>query len=180
VKRNLLFLLLSILLFMKYGEPTKKDIEYLKGELTLLNTKISKESWILKEKRNLMKELKKQEKKAEENRKKLFSSNLNNSIALGKVQNYIKKIAEDSGMDFVSSNWGEPIEKDRYIKLPISFILRGYPANVDTFLKKLYSWNKLLKIETITIGKFNRQKLVLNFTIFAFKLEKKSEPQNNR
>jgi len=173
--RNLLALLFVILVFITYGEPAKEDMENLKEELLLLNTRISKENDILKKKRKLIEELKRQKEVALKNEKKLFPADVNDSIALGEIQSFVKKIARDSGMDFVSSNWGEPVEKEGYVKLPISFILRGYPENVDEFLRKLYSYDRLLRIERITIGKFKKEKLVLNFVISAFKMEKKGE-----
>ena len=180
MSRNFLVLVLALLLFTTYGRDAKRDVEDLKNELSLINAKIAKEKHIIANKDMLIKKIKSQEKVAIQNKKMLFPPNVNDSIAFGKIQSFVKRVVSNLGMDFVSSNWGEPVQKEGYLKLPISFIVRCYPEQVDEFLKKMYSYDKLLKIESITIGKFRKEKLVLNLIICGFKLESNNESKSNR
>ena len=179
-----LVLLLAILIFSLYARPAREAVEKLKDELIFINAKIKREQSILERKKDFLKVIQKQQQRAEVNEKKMFASVVNDSIALGEIQSHIKKIALDIGMDFVSSNWGEPLKKHKYIKLPISFMLRGYPDEVNEFFKKLSSLEKIFKIERITIGKYKKEKLVLNFSLSGFKMmaeeQKGSESINTK
>ncbi|HIE58638.1 MAG TPA: hypothetical protein EYP82_01620 [Hydrogenothermaceae bacterium] len=107
-------------------------------------------------------------------KKKMFSAKINDSIALGKIQGFTKEIAKKTGVEVVVSNWGEPVSKGKYKKLPVSFTIRAYPQQLTLFFDQLYSYDKFLKIDTLTIGKFRKEKLVLSFTIAGYKLEKKN------
>lgn len=171
MSKYILILLASILIYIGYATDLKQKLENLKDQLLLVNTKIYQNEELIKNKEKILKKINKEIKVANENKKKLFSPNTNDSIDLGNIQSFVKNTALKSGIEVVVSNWGEPITKKGYKKLPVSFVIRAYPEQLSQFFNSLYSYEKFLKIDTLTIGKYRNEKLVLSFTIAGYKLE---------
>jgi len=173
ITRYVLFFLLVLTLYIGYVDDKKKETEQLINQLKIINTKIANNETLIKQKENILTKIKRQEEISRKNRSKLFPPTINDSLIFGKVQQYIKNICNDIGVDLVSSNWGEVIRKSKYKKIPVSFIIRIYPHQLTTFFNKLYSYEKFLKIDSIMIGNYKSQKLVINFIVSAYKLENK-------
>jgi len=174
MSKYILIIIASVILYMSYTLDLKQKNKELLEQLLLINTKIYQNNQLLKNKEKILNKIKEQLAIAEKNRKKLFPPSTNDSVALGQIQGFIKNVATKIGIEVVVSNWGEPILKERYKKLPVSFTIRAYPQQLALFFDQLYSYDKFLKIDTLTIGKFRKEKLVLTFTVAGYKLERQN------
>ena len=158
MSKTLLFFAVALILYIGYGIDFKNEVKNDKNKLLLINTKIEKNRYILTQKDKIKKQIQQQLGIDKLNREKLFSESINNSIALGEIQNFVKSVAEKLNIEVVMSNWGEPELKNEYKKLPVSFVLRAYPQQLKPFFDKIYSYQKFLKIETFTTGKYKKEK----------------------
>jgi len=174
IDKKLIVLLLILLVYIFFIKPKSENIKPLLEENKFYQKKILKEKYLKENREKIIKNITKMMKVAKKNKEKFFQKQISNSEAIGKIAEFLKNSAIMTNTEFVNSYWGEPIEDETnsYIKLPLSVTIRGYPPEIDKFLKNIFSYEKLLKIERLTVGIYEKQKLVVNFTIIGYKLKK--------
>ena len=87
----------------------------------------------------------------------------------------LKKILQRSGLTIVKINWGEVLKKQGYKKLPISFVARGTPIQLENLFRKIQNSGKLIKFEQITITKYRKEGLLIDAIVTGFKKEESSD-----
>jgi len=173
LNKKLLFLLITLTLFVNYVNYLKKDNQKLINKNTLLKEKIEKEvrlsKWLLTHK------IKTNIKKYND---MFFSDKLSYSLAMGKMQEIIKNaITKDSKI--IRLNWGSSIKTDKFYQpLEMSIAMKITQGNFNKFINNLQSNKKIFKVENLKIAtnnsKFNqdRDKLNIYMKIIAYKLQK--------
>ncbi len=175
VDKKTVAILVILVFYIFFVKPKSQIIESVMNELLFYQKKIVKEQYIKENKGKVIKEINEMLKVDKENEKKLFSSDTPNSEAFGKIEDMLKSLAGELELEFVNSYWGEPIvdEEHGYVKLPITASVRGMPEKIDEYLRKVLNWDKLLKIDRMILGTYQRQKVHLSITVNGYKKIKK-------
>ena len=171
IDKKLLAILILLAGYVLWIKPLQQEAAPKWVQLTTIRKSIAKEEFIAKQAEKIKSIYPVYEKIINSNRALFFPKNTPLATDRSKLQQMVKHLLEQNGLEVVRINWGEVIKKAGYEKLPLSFTARGYPGQIETFLKQLLSANKLIRFEQISISKFRREKLVIEAIIVGFKLE---------
>ncbi len=177
VDKKVIIILLLLVGYIFFIKPKAENIESMVQELAFIQQKISKEEYLKKNKEKILKDIDKMLQIAQKNKQKFFSPQINNSEALGKILEYLKNSALKNNIEFLTSQWGEPVEDEtgNFMKLPISVVVRGDPPDINKYLQDVYSYNKLIKIDKVTFGIYRKEKINLSFSVIGYKLLKEEK-----
>jgi hypothetical protein len=174
--RSLLVLLAVTVAFVLYVKPARQNIDLLQSKIAVLDSQIASQENIKRQRKGIDGHLKSTGAAAAANESYLYPAAKSNSLALVDLQQFVKGAATASHMEVVTSTWGEPAPDPGtgLIKIPMTFTMKGLPANLDQFLKRLcYGSSRYIKTERATISKFQDQMLLLNISLVAFKRDAK-------
>lgn len=171
MKKKILVILVSFVIFMVYNKDLGLKIDNIEQQILLLNKRIAHYKQILDYKSDVLRKIEIQLQIDKENRKKFFSKNIDNSVIFEQIQQYINSIAKSSGLEIVSAKWGEPMEKEGYLELPLFFSCKATSYQLDYLLRSIYTYKYFLKIKSLSINKYLKDKLSLKFTISGFKIK---------
>lgn len=169
--RSLLIVLMITAAFIFYIKPAREKGEQVRMKLAIVESQIAAQEAIKRSSGDFRKRLEATGRTAATNEAYLYQAKTSASLALVDLQDFVKNIATAKKMEIVSSTWGEPTYDSTadITRIPMNFILRGVPPDVDQFLQKLLYGPKYVKIERASISKFQDQQLVLNLSLLAFK-----------
>lgn len=176
--RSLLVLLAVTVAFVLYAKPARQNIELMQTKIAVLDSQIAAQENLKRQSKGIDGRLKVTGAAAAANETYLYPASKSNSLTLVELQQFVKGAAQGNHMEVVTSTWGEPAPDPNtgLIKIPMSFTLKGMPADVDQFLKKLcYGSSRYIKTERASITKFQDHVLLLNLSLVAFKRDGKRE-----
>ncbi len=175
IDKKVIIILLLLVVYIFFIKPKAENIEPLVEEVALYQKKITKEQYLKENKDKILKDINKMLEIAENNKKKFFSPEINNSEALGQILEFLKITASNNNIEFLTSQWGEPVEDEtgNFLKLPLSVVVRGYPPEINKYLQDVYSYEKLIKIEKVSISIYRNEKINLSFSTIGYKLIRK-------
>ncbi len=177
IDKKIIVILLLLVFYIFFIKPKAENIEPLVEEVALYQKKISKEEYLKKNKEKIQKDIKNMLTIAQKNKEKFFPPEMNNSEALGKILEFLKSTASSNNVEFLTSQWGEPVEDEtgNFIKLPLSVVVRGYPPDINSYLQNVYSFNKIIKIDKLDLSIYRKEKINLSFSVVGYKLNKKEK-----
>jgi hypothetical protein len=157
--------------FIFYIKPVREKGELTKVRLAVVEGQIAAQEAIKRGSDDFKRRVATIGKIAATNESYLYSSTTSSSLALVDLQDFVKRMATDAKMEIVTSTWGEPTPDSTtgMIRIPMTFMLKGIPPDLDQFLQKLLYGRKYIKIERATISKYQDQQLFLNLSLVAFK-----------
>jgi hypothetical protein len=157
--------------FIFYVKPTRNNISLLQTRLTVLESQIAAQEALKRQSKEIDVSLKSTGAASSVNEAYLYPATMSNSLALVDLQDFVKNGAKANRLEVISSNWGEPIAdpKTGQTRLPMTFMVKGAPADLDVFLRKLLYGRRYIKVERATVSRFQEQLLTLNFSLVAFK-----------
>lgn len=170
--RSLIIVLIITAAFIFYVKPARERSEQTKMRLAVAESQIAAQEAIKLGSSDFKKRVASIGKAATSNEAYLYPAKTSVSLALVDLQDTVKSIATTAKMEIVTSTWGEPVNDiaTGLTRIPMSFMLRGGPSDLDLFLQKLLYGKKYLKVERATITKFQDQQLTLTISLVAFKL----------
>ena len=169
--KKLLIIVVLLALYVMWIKPLNQQAQLVRYQLAAIDKSIAKEKFIAKQAKEIEKLYPQYMKISKQNKELLFPSDISASTALSSIQQYIKKASKRNKMQLVRINWGDEEDKDGYSVLPMSFTVKGYPSQLDAFLRDLFNFNKLLKFESASISAYS-YKISFNAIIKCFKLKK--------
>jgi Tfp pilus assembly protein PilO len=169
--KSLFFLLISIFIYVYFIPPYEEKISQLKDEIKYLNLKIEKEKTILQKKDEILKKVEKTLKIAKKNEKLIYADK-NDSEIQSEIQNFLKKEASSVEADFLGASWEEPLiyEKFGYKELPMMVSVKGTPPIMGRFFANMFSFDKIINIKSLEIGKTRPYSVLFAFKISSYKL----------
>ena len=167
--KKLLIILLLTVIYIFGIHPFGSQSEFKRIELKNIHKSIVEERLLAKKAEEIKKAYSSNQSIIKKNRSLFFPVNTPTSNDMSKLQQIIKRIAGENGMQIVSINWGVVTKKTGYYALPISFRIRGYPDQLKRFMKGILSSDKLIRFETFSISKFRKQ-LLISSVAMGFKL----------
>lgn len=175
--RSLLIILAITVAFIFYVKPARQNIDLLKTRIAVLDSQIATQENIKKLRREIDGRVKATGAAASANEEFLYPAGKSSSLALVDLQETVKSAAAATHMEVVNSTWGEPVpdEKSGLTRIPMSFMVKGLPADMDQFLQRLLHGKRFIRAERASVTKFQDQLLVLNLSLVAFKREGKHE-----
>jgi len=170
IDRSLLILLLTTICYIFFVKPHADDITYLKNKIIVAKNQIAAQETIKSRKNEIEKLIKQGNDSTAINESFFFTSEQSDSIAMVSLQDFVKNAAKNNKIEVLNSNWGVPFNdvKNSIVTLPIIFTVRGYPADVNAFLRILLFSKRFLKVEKTTITR-SQDQLNLNMMVVAFK-----------
>lgn len=168
--KKLLSILFLLAIYVFLANPLISRMDEKVIELRRIERLIAKEKFIQSQAKKINDIYPREKKIIELNKKMFFSDKLSTSSAMGNMQSVIKSFAKENSLQVLSINWADPEEKDGYIKLPISFTVKGYPDGIFNFTKEILSFKKLMRFSVYSISRY-RDKLILKAIIVGFKLK---------
>ncbi len=168
--KKLMIIVVLLALYVIWIKPLNQKAQFIRFQIAATDKAIAKEKFISKQAKKIKKLYPIYEKTDKENKRIFFSLVTPVSTAMSKLQQSLKRAAKAVGIKITSLNWGEPIKKDGYLKLPLSFTLNGRPEQVSFFLERIADSKKLMRFEEITISKYSKNRLRFNAIVFGFKL----------
>lgn len=169
--RSLLIILMITTAFIFYIKPAREKGDQTRMRLTVVETQIAAQETIKRDSANFKKRVATTGKTATTNETYIYPAKTSASLALVDLQDFVKNTATATKMEVTTSTWGEPVADTTtgMTRIPMTFMIRGFPADVDQFLQKLLYGKKFIKIERATILKTQEQQLSLNVSLVAFK-----------
>jgi hypothetical protein len=169
--RSLLVVLLITVVFIFYIKPGREKGEQIKMRLAVIETQIAAQEAIKRGRADFKKRVFTIGKTATTNEAYLYSAKTSASLALVDLQDYVKNTATATKIEIATSTWGEPVvdSSTGMTRIPMSFMFKGIPADIDQFFQKLLYGKKYIKIERAGVSKFQDQQLLLNLSLVAFK-----------
>jgi len=169
--RSLLIVLVITVAFIFYIKPAREKGEQIRMRLTVVESQIAAQEAIKRGSADFRKRVAMTGKTATANESYIYPAKTSASLALVDLQDFVKSTATATKMEVITSTWGEPVidAATGMARIPMSFMLRGVPADVDQFFQKLLYGKKFIKIEKATISKYQDQQLLLNLSLVAFK-----------
>jgi hypothetical protein len=169
--RSLFIVLIITIAFIFYIKPAREKGEQIRMRLAVIESQIASQEAIRKGSGEFKKWVAMIGKTAATNEGYFYPAKTSASLALVDLQDFVKNTANTTKMEITSSTWGEPVADSTtgMIRIPMSFIFKGVPADVDQFLQKLLYGKKYIKIERATVTKYQDQQLLLNVSLVAFK-----------
>jgi hypothetical protein len=152
-------------------KPARENINLLKERLTVLDSQIAAQEVIKRQRKDIDARLKITGAAASANEAYLYSAAQSDSLAMVDLQDFVKSTAISTRLEVQSSIWGEPVDDPKIglTKIPMTFAVKGLPADLDAFLRKLLYGRRFIKVERATLSKVQDQQLLLNFSMLAFK-----------
>lgn len=175
INKRLLILLTVIAIYVFFAIPYAEREQTEVNAIRLLKAKISRETNILENKSKIIEKLSQSKTEYDKYIKYFYPANISISKAMDNYQQMFSSFANESGLEIVSAKWGEAVENENYVALPIIFIMNGYPRQVDNFFGLLSKSDKLYSIKTLRVGRRGNYNLTINFISYAYKLVKKAE-----
>ncbi len=177
IDKKIIVILLLLIGYIFFIKPKAQNIEPMVEEIALYQKKISKEEYLKKNKEKILKDINDMLKISEKNKQKFFPPEINNSEALGSILEFLKSSALKNNVEFLTSQWGEPVEDEtgNFIKLPISVVVRGNPPDINRYLQDVYSFTKIVKIDKLTLSIYRKEKVNLSFSVVGYKLKKEEK-----
>ena len=171
--KKLLVILILLSIYIWGVKPLLNKMDYGITQLKYLRRSISKEKFINQKLNRIEKLYPKYMNVADKDSALFFSSKVSASEVMSEMQGFIKSTATRSGVQLLRINWGNEMNKKGYSVLPISLSVKGYPYQIDNFLKDLYSFKKLIRFESVTVmASTYSSKPSLNAIVKCFKLNK--------
>ncbi|MEI6206357.1 MAG: GspMb/PilO family protein [Desulfuromonadales bacterium] len=169
--RSLLIVLVITAAFIFYIKPAREKGEQTRMRLSVVESQIATQEAIKRGSADFKKRVEATGKTATTNETYLYPSKTSASLALVDLQDFVKSTATATKMEITTSTWGEPVVDGTtgMTRIPMTFMLKGVPADVDQFLQKLLYGNKFIKIERASVSRLQDQLLVLNLSLVAFK-----------
>ncbi len=168
--KKLLTVLLLLAFYIFVVNPLNSKLQMKTFELKHLEKAIAKEKFIEKKSKEIEKLYPEALKRIEKNKKLFFNGGVSVSSSMSLLQKIIKNVARSSGLQVVSMNWGVAQDKKEYIVLPISFVVRGTPNRVFSFVKNVLSLDKLIRFSMYSTTKFNNI-IALRAVVIGFKIK---------
>jgi Tfp pilus assembly protein PilO len=171
IDRRLVILIILLALYVLYVRPRAEEAKASADHVSLLRSQIAKEEAIAVALEEFPEKFAALAEGARENRRFLFAPDVNESKALGRLQELVQAAASASGVEVNRSNWGEPIAvaERGIVRLPLSFSIQGLPPQVDEFLRSLFAADFLIEAETAQVKNVVGKHLVLEMAIVGFK-----------
>lgn len=169
--RTLLIVLMITAAFIFYVKPAREKGEQVRMKLAIVESQIAAQEAIRRSSGDFRQRVEATGRTASANEAYLYPAKTSASLALVDLQDFVRGVATATKMEIVTSTWGEPAADvtTGITRIPMNFMLRGVPPDVDQFLQKLLYGRKFVKIERATISKYQDQLLVLNLSLVAFK-----------
>jgi hypothetical protein len=169
--RSLLIVLMITVAFIFYVKPAREKGEQTRMRLAVIETQIAAQEAIKRGSADFKNRVATTGKTATSNEAYLYPAKTSASLALVDLQDFVKNTATTTKMEITTSNWGEPVvdAATGMTRIPMTFMLKGVPVDLDQFLQKLLYGKKYIKIERATISKFQDQQLYINLSLVAFK-----------
>ncbi|MFA7403356.1 MAG: GspMb/PilO family protein [Pelobacteraceae bacterium] len=169
--RSLLIVLVITVAFIFYIKPARERGEQTKMRLAVVESQIAAQESIKRGSADFKKRVASLGKTATTNEAYIYPAKTSSSLALVDLQDFVKSTATATKMEITTSTWGEPVADSTtgMTRIPMTFMLKGIPADVDQFLQKLLYGKKFIKIERATISKYQDQQLLLSLSLVAFK-----------
>lgn len=175
VDRKILAILVLLAGYVILIRPLVQKAEPGWSQINIIRKSIAKESFIAKQEKEIKKNYPIYQKIVMKNEALFFPSNTSLTTDRSKLQQELKKILQRSGLTIVKINWGEVLKKQGYKKLPISFVARGTPIQLENLFRKIQNSGKLIKFEQITITKYRKEGLLIDAIVTGFKKEESSD-----
>lgn len=169
--RSLFIVLVITVAFIFYVKPAREKGEQTRMRLAVVESQIAVQEAIKRESADFKKRVTATGKTATINESYIYPAKTSASLALVDLQDLVKSTATATKMEIITSTWGEPAADSAtgMTRIPMTFMLKGVPVDVDLFLQKLLYGKKYIKIERATITKVQDQQLMLNLSLIAFK-----------
>ncbi len=168
--KKILAILALLALYVFMVKPLSEKIYLKKFELKNIEKAIVKEKFINKKSSEIKKIYPLQIKTISNNKKLLFSSKISTSSAMSKMQEILNNMAKKNNIKITGMNWAEAIDKGGYLKLPITFLAKGNPEDISSFIKDITSSDKLFRFKMFSISR-NNNALSINTTVECFKMK---------
>jgi len=168
--KKLLTILLLLAFYIFLVNPLNSKLQMKTFELKHLEKAIAKEKFIEKKSKQIEKLYPEALKKIERNKKLFFEGAVSVSSSMSSMQKIIKNEARNNGLQVVSMNWGIAQDRGGYTVLPISFVVRGAPDRVFSFVKNILSLDKLIRFSMYSTIKF-KDIIALRAVVVGFKIK---------
>ncbi len=171
INRRLLALLFMMAFYVFYVRPQVEEGQQLVEQNIAMRNSIAREKVLAEKLEQHPEKLTQLVEKIRFNRSLLFPAELDNSSALGKLQQLIKQAAASSGVELNQSHWGEPVVVDtlNIVRLPLSLTIYGGAKQLDQFRSRVLDSGILVEIETAQIQKKSLDNLLLRIGLVGFK-----------
>ena len=170
--KYMLYLLLSILIFMNGKEYLDTQIKSSIKSQELLKFKLARQALYEKNRIQVESMTKSQKKIFLENRKLFFKKDIKSTIVFSDIQEQIQEIMRNIGGKIVQLNSGIVIDEKYYSKYPISLNIELIPEDLDKFFKYINENKKYLFINDIHISKDTRKNILrINTNIIGYQLK---------
>jgi len=171
INRRLLVLLFMMAFYVFYVRPQVEEGQQLVEQNIVMHSSIAREQILAEKLEQHPEKLTRLVEKIRFNRSLFFPAELDNSSALGKLQQLIKQAAVVSGVQLNQTHWGEPIVVDKLniVRLPLSLTIHGGAAQLDQFRLRVLTSGILVEIETAQIQKKTADNLLLRVGLVGFK-----------
>lgn len=153
-------------------QPRMEEYAAKRGELLLLKKQLSKELLFRQKQAEIEKDLEKAVQIHQENMNRFYPGNIPPETAMNQLQEMLKQTLKGCGLEMLNSKWGEPYKKEKrnFLMLPISFMALGEPPQIEEFLTRVLSNEKILNCPILNISKSSKDKLTLDLTITGYQL----------
>jgi Type II secretion system (T2SS), protein M subtype b len=169
--RSLLIVLLITVAFIFYIRPAREKGDLTRMRLAVIETQIATQESMKRDSASFKTRVAAIGNTSTINEAYIYPAATSASLALVDLQDFVKSTATAAKLEITTSTWGEPVADSSIgmTRIPMSFMLRGLPADVDAFLQKILYGKKFIKVDRASISKFQDQLLVLNLSLVAFK-----------
>lgn len=169
--KSLLFLLMSLLLFVNFF-PTlqKEDLKALRT-LKLYQAKLHQEKALLQKRPQLQTRIEEAEKRLKTDEHYFFAPTVKPSIAFSRIQKRIKRLVSAGRGKIVAITWGEPYKdpEGAYEVLPLRVVVHLAPEKLYPFFEGLFAKNpKLTVMRSLMLVK-KRKDLLVSMQIESYK-----------
>ncbi|WP_457643477.1 hypothetical protein [Persephonella sp.] len=171
VDKRVFVILLLLATYILVVKPTDDKLRYRLVQLKNIEKEIAKEKFVEKESVRIKKIYPRQMEIAKRNLMYFFPYNMRTSTAMSSMQSVIKKAARLHALKVLSMNWGAAEDAGKYMRLPISFRMEGYPDGVAGFIKDILTQKKLMRFDMYSASS-NGKKLTISGVIVAYRLKK--------
>ncbi len=170
--KDLVIIAFLLFIYIFFVKPEIYTTNVYVDKVNGLKLQLQKEK-LLRDNRNKVLEVLKKIKNANKKNEDLFfPADIPAASAMNQLQEIIKKNVISSNMELVKITWGQPFkdEKKFYYALPMNFIIRGNPAALGSFFKKIGDSAKLINFKRFTISNYNAKGLLINAYVLGYKL----------
>jgi len=168
--KKVLTILVFLAMYVFISVPLKSKLETNVSILRNIERSIAKEKFIEQKSKDIKKLYPKAIQKIKKDTSMFFTEDVSTSSAMSSVQKMIELIAKRNSLRVMNINWGAAIKINGYIKLPISFTLKGYSKNIFLFTRDVLSLKKILKFSIYSTTKYKNEILV-RAVVVGFKIQ---------